>query len=772
MGPFKFSISAKLILLAVSTSLLTLVCTSVALLLIDQHQQQTSLISVYSTIADTLGDNCLRALQSQKPHDAKLILSALHKDEDVEIAGILDEHGKWIAGYQREGLLPPPIEFVRQNAGKFGSDGNLHILRPLIEAEPRGAKIYLQVRQRRFANSREERRLVMTLVLCGSVILSILLAWSLQSWISRPVRKMLTAVRRVTDAGDYSVRVEHESDDELGLLSDSFNAMLAQIASRDAELHEHRQHLKDLVSQRTKELEKKTREAQAASKAKSQFLANMSHEIRTPMNAILGYTEQLRKQHHNLGAEEREFVDTINTSGQHLLRLINDILDLSKIESGRMEVQPVECSPHQIIAQVISIMRVPALEKGLSLDYNWVGPVPERVHTDAEKLRQVLINMIGNAIKFTEQGGIRILVRLNRPAALLEMEIIDTGIGIPRDQLSRIFKPFTQADYSMTRKYSGTGLGLTISRRIAELLGGALTVESDVGAGSIFKLTIDTGSLDGVPLLSSPPAVDIVPTLESDSGRSSPVLPPLRVLLVEDGDTNRRLIHLMLCRHGCEVVNAENGQVGVQIALRQDFDVILMDMQMPVKDGYSATSELRTFGLSTPIIALTAHAMAGDEDRCVKAGCTGYLMKPTSELRLMQKIAEVVQCRSAAGPLKGTPETPLDRPPVLPCDLPLDDPEFRSIVAEFSVRLGQRLAEARAFTRQSDGTSLASFAHWLKGSGGTVGFHQFTVPSANLERLAKANELDQVEPILQELELLLERIQSTLNHADSAPAMN
>ena len=773
MHSFKFSISGKLILLAVTTSLLTLVCTSAALFVIDQQRLQTSLVTTYATLADTLGYNCAGALIYDQPQVAQQVLSALKKDSEVELAGVFDNSGNCIAQYGRDSYSVPNAEVILKNKLGFGPDGNLHMLRSITVDNRQVGQIYLQVRQRRLENQRREQQFVMSLVLIGSVIVSTILAWRLQSLISRPVLQLLSAVKRVSASGDYSVRVEHDSDDELGLLSDSFNAMLAQIACRDAELDEHRQHLEDLVLRRTKELEKKTHEAQAASKAKSQFLANMSHEIRTPMNAILGYTEQLRRERHKFGPAEREYVDTVYTSGQHLLRLINDVLDLSKIESGRMEVTLEECSPHQIITQVIALMRVPAIDKGLTLDHQWIGPIPATMRTDAEKLRQVLINIIGNSIKFTEQGGIRVLTRLNRASGLLEIEVVDTGIGIPRDQLERVFRPFTQADYSMTRRYSGTGLGLTISRRIAELLGGTLTVESEIGSGSIFKLTIDPGELEGVTMLAAPPAVSIVPATGADSEQAMPYLRPLRVLLVEDGDINRRLIHLVLQRHHCDVVDAENGQVGVDLALEREFDVILMDMQMPVKDGYTATSELRSRGVTIPIMALTAHAMSGDEERCLQAGCTCYLTKPIDEYRLVQKLAEVT-CSTLTEPAAVEP-TPATAVPnvseveALHCDLPLDDQEFRSIIEEFAVRMEYRLCEAHEFARHKDWHALAQFAHWLKGSGGTVGFHQLTAPSSNLERMAKAEAGDQVELSLRELHQLLGRIQATLNQpADAA----
>ncbi len=275
-------------------------------------------------------------------------------------------------------------------------------------------------------------------------------------------------------------------------------------------------------------------------------------------------------------------------------------------------------------------------------------------------------------------------------------------------------------------------------------------------------------------MLSTAPNIDIVPTEGLGCDQLTPTLRPLRVLLVEDGDINRRLIHLVLQRHRCEVVDAENGQVGVELALSQDFDVILMDMQMPVKDGYTATSELRTKGLNIPIMALTAHALSGDEERCLQAGCSSYLTKPIDETRLIQKLAEITYA-TVTGRTESQPPIPSTPPPsgaveALPCDLPLEDLEFRSIIEEFAVRFEQRLGEAREFAAHLDWSSLAQFAHWLKGSGGTVGFHQLTAPASQLERMAKAEAKDQVDHNIRELNQLLQRIHATLKQPENAAA--
>ncbi|MCK4275248.1 MAG: response regulator, partial [Phycisphaerae bacterium] len=387
--------------------------------------------------------------------------------------------------------------------------------------------------------------------------------------------------------------------------------------------------------------------AESANAAKSTFLANMSHEIRTPMTAILGYVDLISEEPEccdtcpaHKGCEIRvankENLAVVKRNSQYLLSLLNDILDLSKIEAGKMLVETGSCNLVCLIADVASIMRVRSDDRGISLSVEHAGELPETIQTDEAKLREALMNLVDNAVKFTTQGGVRIATRFlpvwrgDQPA--VSIQVIDTGIGISEDGLAALCDPFVQADPSTTRKHGGTGLGLAITHRIAKLLGGDLSVDSTPGKGSTFTLTVPTGDLEGVRMLTDPSeAAHGRPGPTSDDRRQGVAdVAGVRVLLAEDGPDIQRLISAVLRKAGAEVEVAENGKVAVEKATADasGFDVILMDIQMPQMDGYDATRVLREKGLTCPIIALTAHAMSGDKEKYLAVGCTDYCPKP------------------------------------------------------------------------------------------------------------------------------------------------
>ncbi|MCC6677998.1 MAG: response regulator [Phycisphaerales bacterium] len=410
-----------------------------------------------------------------------------------------------------------------------------------------------------------------------------------------------------------------------------------------------RERTADIESARAR-LEELWQQAQAATRAKSDFLANMSHEIRTPMTAIVGFADLLLTP--DQPPEERaEAIHTIRRNADHLLSIINDILDLSRIETGKLTVQPVPTHPLRIVEEVYSLMHVRAREKGISLRVVYAMPVPERINTDPARLRQILLNLVGNAVKFTQRGEVTLTLGLRRePAPAIEFTVTDTGIGMSPEEMARLFEPFTQADGTMSRRFGGTGLGLAICRHLSTMLGGEIRVASEPGRGSSFTLSLPTGPLEGVAMRERTRADD--PGSRPRSAIPAEPAPDpactARVLLAEDGPDNQRLITHYLRRGGIAVEVVDNGAAAVEHALAaaaagRAFDVVLMDMQMPGLDGYSATGLLREKGYRGPIIALTAHAMDGDRERCLRSGCDEYLTKPVNAAALVETVRRLGQ---------------------------------------------------------------------------------------------------------------------------------
>ncbi len=522
--------------------------------------------------------------------------------------------------------------------------------------------------------------------------------------------------------------------------------------------------------------------AEAASRSKSEFLANVSHEVRTPMAAILGYSEILLDP--EVAPPERDHaLQAIRRNGFHLLQIINDILDLSKIEAGKLEFDPVPYSPWRVVTEVVSTLRVRADERGLTMEARASTPLPASVVFDPTRVRQILVNLVSNAIKFSRSGG-RVVVRVAarplgrdwQPELLVDVE--DEGIGIAPEQLSLLFTPFQQADTSTTRRFGGTGLGLSITRRLVEAMNGTITVVSEPGRGSRFSVSLplapswtDSRWLAAEEL----DRLAIDPTWSDLGSTASPRMLAGRVLLAEDSPDNRSVLVYHLSRVGLKAVIAEDGRAAVEAALRRPFDLILMDMQMPELDGYSATAALREAGYQGPIVALTAHAMQADRDKCLAVGCTDYLTKPIDPPLFVETIARYLPTPAAFEPPTRSWRRPAPQPPPIVTSEIDDptvllprlgaDPALLPLVRDYAHSLPGRVDDFRAAIADDARDRLAGLAHQTKGVGGMYGYPDLTESAALIESAAREGQDNELlSALVDEFDALTARIVRGIEH--------